>query len=134
MRNGSIYKQMEPERGHGVKKGASPRSEASSQETGDYAGKSHAGVQSWYSMPLRVLGQGPFLNKNAQPASKSYLVLGEGQAPLGWVRADSFLLSHCLSETGSKSSLEEDTPLLYAPSVDPCAYPASAILTGSSSW
>lgn len=68
-------------------------------------------MQSWYSVPLRVLGQGPFLNKNAQPASKSYLVLGEGQAPLGWVRADSFLLSHCLSETGSKSSPEEDTPL-----------------------
>lgn len=35
-----------------------------------------AGVESGYSVPLRVLGHGPFLNKNVQPASKSYLVLG----------------------------------------------------------
>lgn len=40
--------------------------------------------KSGYFMPLTVLGHGPILNKNVQPASKSYLVLGEGQAPLGW--------------------------------------------------
>lgn len=46
--------------------------------------KRKAGAESGYSVPLRVLGHGPFLNKNAQPASKSYVVLGERQAPLDW--------------------------------------------------
>lgn len=63
-------------------------------------------MESGYSVPLRVLGHGPFLNKNAQPASKSYLVLGKRQAPLGWAGADSILLSHCFSGEGNKSALE----------------------------
>lgn len=42
------------------------------------------GVESGDSAPLRVMGHGPFPNKNVQPAFKSYLVLGKRQAPLGW--------------------------------------------------
>lgn len=45
------------------------------------------GRQGWSQgalYPLRVPGLGPFLNKNVQPASKSYLVLGKRQALLGW--------------------------------------------------
>lgn len=80
MRNGPIYKQMEPEHGHRVKRGLHQGQRPSPRRWGTIQGRANterkAGAESGYSVPLRVLGHGPFLNKNVQPASKSYLVLG----------------------------------------------------------
>lgn len=87
MRNGPIYKQMEPEGGHRVKRGLhqgqrpGPRRQGLCREELTPE-EGRGGVR--YSVPLRVLGHGPFLSKNVQPASKSYLVLGKRQAPRGW--------------------------------------------------
>lgn len=93
--------------GRGVSRGLHQGQRPSPEGTGDIAEKSNALRGRWgRSRGIQGLskrqGHGPFLNRNVQLASKSYLVSRRAKGRPCWVGADSFLLSHCLSEKGSE--------------------------------